>query len=509
MSKQLAKSKSELNPTESPMLINQIPEMRRIQRVHFIGIGGSGMCGIAEVIANQGYQVSGSDVKSSETTASLNKQGIEICIGHHAKNIKDADVVVVSTAIDQENPELLSAREQLIPIVRRAEMLAELMRHRHSIAVAGTHGKTTTTSMLVSILAQAKIDPTFVIGGLVKQTSTNAKLGTSRYMVAEADESDASFLHLQPMVAIVTNIDDDHMSTYNNDFSQLTNTFVSFLHNLPFYGLAVICIDDGNAASILNDVSRPVLTYGFNDNADFRITDCSFDKHQSWFTVHRPDSLSSLNIEINVPGKHNVLNATAAIVVATDEKVNDQSIVEGLKYFKGVGRRFEILGHHKINTESNQDIMLVDDYGHHPSEMEAVINSIRSGYADRRIVMIFQPHRYTRTRDLFDEFVQVLSRVDCLVVTEVYSAGEPPISKADSKSLCSSIRQLGKVDPILVKNLEDIPELIGNLVQPNDLVITQGAGSVNTISRSLNEWFEQSVINARKGRGIKKENDNE
>ena len=469
----------------SPSGPSYVPEMRRIRRIHFIGIGGTGMCGIAEVMHNQQYEVSGSDLNESQTTLRLRAAGIQVSIGHAVENVTGCDVVVISTAISESNPELRYANEQRIPVVPRAQMLAELMRFRHGIAVAGTHGKTTTTSIIAQILAEAYIDATFVVGGLVHETGTNARLGQSSYIVAEADESDASFLHLQPMVAIITNIDADHMETYGGDFSRLQDTFVDFLHNLPFYGLAVMCADDEDLAEIFPRVNRPMLTYGFSESADYRIIEVKQKANQTWFEVERPDGLESIRATLSVPGVHNTLNAAAAIAVATDEGIETEAIVRGLETFRGVGRRFEI--HGDFAVAGGGTAMLVDDYGHHPKEVAATVSAIREGYPDKRIVMVFQPHRYSRTRDLYEDFVQILSKVDVLLVTSVYAAGEDPIPGADSRQLCHSIRQRGLVDPIFVEEIADVPDLISDLVRENDLVITQGAGSVAKISKMLVE----------------------
>lgn len=463
--------------------IYEVPEMRRIRQIHFIGIGGVGMCGIAEVLLNQGYHISGSDMKDSTVTDRLALLGARITIGHQEANIDQADVVVISTAVSEENPELRAARQQRIPVVRRAEMLAELMRYRHGIAVAGTHGKTTTTSLLASMMAEGGLDPTFVIGGRLNSAGTNAQLGGSRYLVAEADESDASFLHLQPMVAIVTNIDADHMDTYGGDFNVLKQTFVNFLHNLPFYGLAVLCTDDPVVAEILPNVSRPILTYGFNEEADFKATNLLMDGLQTHFTVVRPASHNALKITLNMPGRHNVLNALACIAVATDEGISDEAICRALERFQGVGRRFQILGEVPVNEGS---VTLVDDYGHHPREVEAVIQAVRDGWPDRRLVMIYQPHRYTRTRDLYEDFVRVLAETDLLLMLEVYAAGEQPIPGADTRSLCRSIRQRG-VEPIFVESTEDLPDLLKTLLRPGDLLLTQGAGDITTLAHRLSQ----------------------
>jgi len=468
------------NPqTSGPAEAYAIPEMRRIKRIHFIGIGGVGMCGIAEVLLNQGYEISGSDLRQSAVTQHLINMGAKVFLGHASENIEGVDVVVVSTAIDQSNPEIKNAVEKRIPIVRRAEMLAELMRFRHGIAVAGTHGKTTTTSLITAIFAEDGRDPTFVVGGRVNSVGTNAKLGGSRYLVAEADESDASFLHLQPMVAVVTNIEADHMETYDFDFSRLTQTYIEFLHNLPFYGLAVMCIDDPVIRDLLVDVARPTLTYGFSEDAAYRIKDMRVETNHSHFVIERPDGLAPLNISLNIPGQHNALNAAAAIAVASDEGISDQSIIGGLNSFGGVGRRFEIYGEYPV--AGNGQAMLVDDYGHHPTEIKATVDAVRGGWPDKRLVMIFQPHRYTRTRDLYEDFVKVLAEVDLLIVLAVYAAGEEPIAGAGSKNLCGSIRQRSSVDPIYIETIEEVPAMLNDLLQDNDLVITQGAGSVNKL----------------------------
>ena len=460
-----------------------VPEMRRIKRIHFVGIGGTGMCGIAEVLFNQGYKVSGSDLRESDAVKRLRGMGIEVQIGHRAENLSDCDVLVVSGAVPKDNPEIEAAASARVPVVRRAEMLAELMRFRHGIAVAGTHGKTTTTSLIATLLAHAGKDPTFVVGGLVKQSETNAQLGLSRYLVAEADESDASFLHLQPMTSVVTNIDADHMDTYSGDFGILQQTFVEFLHNLPFYGLAVLCIDDENVRELLPQINRSILTYGFSDDADFRIESAEYSESKTRISVSRPEGLSPIDVTLNLPGRHNALNATAAIAVATDEGAQDEAIIAGLESFQGVGRRFEKLGDFEISGQGSA--MLVDDYGHHPSEIAATVQAVRDGYPKRRLFMIFQPHRFSRTRDLYEDFVQVLSKVDVLIVTEVYAAGEEPIAAADSRHLCRSIRQRGILDPIFVENIDDIPDLVTDLVRPGDIVLTQGAGSVNQIAATL------------------------
>lgn len=462
--------------------VYEVPEMRRIKVIHFVGIGGVGMCGIAEVLCNQGYAITGSDIKASATTERLQKMGAKVFIGHHENNVSGADVVVISSAVDDQNPEVSAARSARTPVVRRAEMLAELMRYRHGVAVAGTHGKTTTTSLLASVFAEGDRDPTFVIGGRLNSAGTNARMGASRYLIAEADESDASFLHLQPMVAIVTNIDADHMDTYGGDFNKLKQTFIDFLHNLPFYGLAVLCTDDEVVREILPAVSRPVVTYGLNEGADYRAENIRQQGMHTHFTAIRPDGHKPLDIVVNMPGEHNVLNALATIAVATDEGIADDAICAGLQEFQGVGRRFQVL---QPITVPGGEVMLVDDYGHHPREVEATIKAVKAGWPEKRLVMINQPHRYTRTRDLYEDFVQVLSGVDTLLLMEVYAAGEEPIAGADSRSLCRSIRQRGSVDPVYVKDAEEVTALLHNMLQPGDLLLTQGAGNITALAHRL------------------------
>jgi len=459
----------------------KIPEMRRVKRIHFVGIGGAGMGGIAEVLLNEGYQISGSDIGENQVVKRLTKFGADITIGHASENVNGASVIVVSTAINEDNPELIAAKSARIPVVRRAEMLAELMRFRHGIAIAGTHGKTTTTSLIASIFAQGQLDPTFVIGGLLNSAGTNARLGSSRYLVAEADESDASFLHLQPMVSVITNIDADHMETYQGDFEKLKDTYIEFLHNLPFYGLAVVCIDNPVVRELLPRISRQVITYGFSEDADIRAANYQQDGGVSYFTVEI-DGQPPLDMSVNLPGQHNVLNALAGVAVAKDEGVNDEAICQALGEFAGIGRRFEQLGDLSTN---DGNMVLVDDYGHHPSEVKATILAMRTGWPDKRLVMVFQPHRYSRTRDLYEDFVEVLSQVDCLFLLDVYSAGEPPISSADSKSLARSIRQRGQVEPIYVSDVDMLPALLAAQLQDNDMVITQGAGNIGALARDL------------------------
>lgn len=463
--------------------VHSVPEMRRIRRIHFVGIGGAGMCGIAEVLLNQGYEISGSDLKPSETTARLASMGAKICIGHGSENVAGVDVLVSSSAVSSQNPEIEAARAARIPVVRRAEMLGELMRYRHGIAIAGTHGKTTTTSLIASILAAGDLDPTFVIGGLLNSAGTNARLGESRYLVAEADESDASFLHLQPMVTVVTNIDADHMDTYGGDFNKLKQTFIEFLHNLPFYGLAVMCGDDAVIRDVLPYVGRATVTYGFDEKNDYRAIDVVQQGKTQRFRALRPNHAEPLSIFLNLPGRHNVLNALAAIAVATEEGVADSAIQAGLAEFLGVGRRFQVYGEFAVG--GGEPVMLVDDYGHHPREVAATIAAVRAGWPERRLVMIYQPHRYTRTRDLFEDFTDVLSSVDQLILLDVYAAGEEPIPGADGRTLSRSIRTRGSVDPIFVETIDAVPQALINIIRPGDIVITQGAGNVGSLATEL------------------------
>ena len=477
-----------MTKVELAKLRTVIPEMRRVRRIHFIGIGGAGMGGIAEVLANEGYQVTGSDLARNAVTERLAGLGAHIFVGHSAEHVEGASVVVVSTAIKQDNPELLAARELRIPVVRRAEMLAELMRFRHGIAVAGTHGKTTTTAMVSSIYAEAGLDPTFVNGGLVKAAGTHARLGHSRYLIAEADESDASFLHLQPMVAIVTNIEADHMDTYQGDFENLKQTFINFLHNLPFYGRAVMCVDDPVIRELLPRVGRQTTTYGFSDDADVRVESYQQIGPQGHFTLVRQDK-EDLRVTLNAPGRHNALNAAAAVAVATEEGIEDEAILRALESFQGTGRRFDFLGEFPLEEVNGKEgtALLVDDYGHHPTEVDATIKAARAGWPDKKLVMVFQPHRYTRTRDLYDDFAHVLTQVDALLMLDVYPAGEAPIPGADSRSLCRTIRGRGKVDPILISDSAQVPEMLASVLTGNDLVLIQGAGNIGKIARNLAE----------------------
>jgi UDP-N-acetylmuramate--alanine ligase len=459
-------------------------EMRRVRNIHLVGVGGSGMSGIAEVLVSLGYAVSGSDLRESSATRRLAERGVRVSIGHRAAAVTGADVVVISSAVDEANPELRAARQSRIPVVPRAEMLAELMRHRYGIAVAGTHGKTTTTSLIAAVFAQAGLDPTFVIGGRVNSTGSHAQLGAGRFLIAEADESDASFLHLQPMVAVVTNIEADHMDTYGGDFGRLRETFTDFLRNLPFYGLAVLCADDPVLAQLDDAVGRPLLHYGFADAADFRITDLRRDGLRTHFTVQRPDGMAPLDVALNMPGLHNALNATAAVAVATDQGIDDAVIVDSLAGFAGVGRRFTVYDPLRIGAAQ---VVLVDDYGHHPTEVAATLDAVRQAWPDRRLLMVYQPHRYTRTRDLYDDFVDVLGDCDRLLLLEVYAAGESPIAGADSRSLARSIRQRGQLDPLYARRADDVPALLAEIVQPGDVVVAQGAGDIAQLARQLRE----------------------
>lgn len=459
----------------------EIPHMHKVKRIHFVGIGGAGMNGIAEVLRNEGYEISGSDIAESAVTAHLRSRGIEVFIGHKESNVEGASVVVLSSAIKKNNPEWLRAVELRIPVVRRAEMLAELMRYRFGIAVAGTHGKTTTTSLISSIYAEAGRDPTFVIGGLLNSAGVNARLGSGRYLIAEADESDASFLHLQPMCSVVTNIEADHMDTYEGDFNKLKATFVEFLHNLPFYGVAVVCGDDPVIRSILPQIGRTTITYGSTPDCDLQVTDFKQEQSHSTFKVVKRDG-SVLSVFLSLPGYHMALNATAAIAVALEDDIDEASILRALKSFEGVGRRFEQYGEFETG---NGKVMLVDDYGHHPSEVRATINAVRAGWPDRRLVMIFQPHRYTRTRDCFEDFIEVLNQVDELILMDVYPAGEDPIVGADGRALCRSIRLRGHVEPYFVPSPDQVPTTLADIIRDGDIVLTQGAGNVGKMAKIL------------------------
>ena len=464
--------------------------MRRIHVIHFVGIGGSGMSGIAEVLLNLGYAVQGSDLKHGEATERLQQLGARVMLGHRAENVDGADVVVVSSAINAANPEVARALAERIPVVKRAEMLGELMRFRYSIAVAGTHGKTTTTSLMASVLAEGGTDPTFVIGGRLKSAASNARLGAGEFLVAEADESDASFTHLQPMIAIVTNVDADHLGTHGGDFGKLKLSFVEFLHNLPFYGLAVICNDDANARALIPDIARPYVTYGFDAGADVRAVDVERHAGQSKFTVMRPGGAPPLPVTLNLPGRHNVLNALAVITVATELEIEDGAIQRALASFQGIERRLQWIA--DVDSGAGK-VTIVDDYGHHPTEIAATVEAARQGWPDRRVVLVFQPHRYSRTRDLLDEFAQVLADSDALVVAEVYPAGEAPIPGADGKALCRAIRTRGRVEPVLLKSLDELPDALAGIVRDGDVVLTMGAGHIGAVSNDLPRTLPAAV----------------
>ena len=460
----------------------------RVKKVHFVGIGGAGMSGIAEVMLTQGFQVSGSDLGSNAATRRLESLGARVIQGHAAENIQDADVVVVSTAVKPDNAEVIAARERHIPIVPRAMMLAELMRLKQGIAVAGTHGKTTTTSLIASILAEAKMDPTFVIGGRLEAAGANARLGSGEFIVVEADESDASFLYLQPVLAVITNIDADHMETYGHDFEKLKSAFVDFVEHLPFYGLAVLCSDDPHVNAIIPRISKPVMTYGTSEQARVRATDIRADQGRMHFNVAISDlrlnaTSNRFSVTLNLPGNHNVLNALAAIAVALEVGVTSDAIVKALVDFKGVGRRFQRYG--EIPLPAGGSFLLVDDYGHHPVEMAATIAAVRGAYPEKRMVLAFQPHRYSRTRDVFEDFVKVLSTTDVLLLTEVYAAGEAPIVAADGRALARAVRLAGMVEPLFVDQVHELPQTIMKMAQAGDIVLTMGAGSISQVPGQL------------------------
>jgi UDP-N-acetylmuramate--alanine ligase len=454
----------------------------KVRRIHFVGVGGSGMSGIAEVLANLGYQVSGSDLAANAATKRLAGLGVKIFLNHDSSQVAGADAVVVSSAVQPDNPEVLAARERLIPVVPRALMLAELMRLKQGVAIAGTHGKTTTTSLVASVLAEAGLDPTFVIGGRLNAAGSNARLGAGEFIVVEADESDASFLHLQPVIAVVTNIDADHMDTYGHDFGRLKQAFVQFLQNLPFYGSAVLCVDDANVRAIMPDVSKPVLTYGTAEDAAVRAEAIERDAGRMRFRARRPAG-APLEVTLNLPGRHNVLNALAAIAVGTELSIKDEFIVKALREFRGVGRRFQNYG--ALARDDGGSFTLIDDYGHHPAEMAATLEAARGAFPGRRIVLAFQPHRYTRTRDLFEDFVRVLSSADALLLAEVYAAGEVPIVAADGRSLARALRVFGKVEPVFVEDIAEMPAAIRRVAEDGDVVLTMGAGSIGNVPALL------------------------
>lgn len=474
----------------------------RVRRIHFVGIGGVGMSGVAEVLANLSFSVSGSDLVDSVALQRLRQLGVDIFIGHHGDNIAGADVVVVSTAVASDNVEVDAANEAKIPVVPRAEMLGELMRFRKGIAVAGTHGKTTTTAMISTVLGRAGLDPTFVVGGVVNSFDANARLGSGQWMVAEADESDASFLHLQPQMAVVTNIDVDHLEAYAGDFEKLKLTFVEFLHNLPFYGVAVLCIDDPVVRELLPSIHKPVLTYGVSEDADYRADEISQSGTDMHFRVHWPRDDMSFACTLSAPGTHNVLNALAAIAVADELEVPRAAIAEGLANFQGTGRRFEIRGDVPLSSLRSGDggqpvdgsVLLVDDYAHHPNEIAATLAAAQGAWPERRIVVVFQPHRYSRTRDLMDDFSRVLEAQDPLLITEVYPAGEQPVTGADGRSICRAIRARGRVDPVFVPELDQLTDALGAILQDNDVVLTLGAGDIGRASQLLAQGTTQEKV---------------
>jgi UDP-N-acetylmuramate--alanine ligase len=477
------------------MILDRADRMRRIHTIHLVGIGGSGMSGIAEVLINLGYSVQGSDLKANTVTARLAQLGAQIAIGHAERNIDGADVVVISSAVPPGNPEVMAALAARIPVVQRAEMLGELMRFRYSIAVAGTHGKTTTTSLVASILAEGGADPTFVIGGRLKSADSNARLGSGRYLVAEADESDASFTHLQPLIAIVTNIDNDHLGTHDGDFERLKSSFVDFLQNLPFYGLAILCLDDAMLASVMPRIGRPIMTYGLAAAADVRATNLRRNGLQTQFDVVRSGTAARtgavpLTVTLNLPGIHNVSNALAAIAVATELGIDDAAIARALAAFQGIDRRLQHIGDVTLPSGT---VTIVDDYGHHPTEVAATLEALRQGYPGRRVVLAFQPHRYTRTRDLIDDFGRVLSQADVLLVTEVYAAGEAPIVGADGRAICRAVRSRAQVEPVFVENVETLGAALQDIIRGGDLVVTMGAGNINAVSHALPALLAQQV----------------
>ena len=455
--------------------------MRRIQRIHFVGIGGSGMGGIAEVLLNLGYEIQGSDARENAVTRRLARLGATVFIGHSADHLGAADVVVVSSAVNRANPEVAAALARRVPVVPRAQMLGELMRFRYSIAIAGTHGKTTTTSLVASVLAEGGLDPTFVIGGRLKSADSNARLGAGRYLVAEADESDASFMHLQPMIAVVTNIDNDHLATHEGDFARLRQSFVDFLHNLPFYGLAVLCVDDAEVRATRDSVGRSCIMYGFDAAADVRAVEVRALGLQSRFAALR-EGRAPLPIVLNLPGRHNVQNSLAAIAVATELGIDDAPIQRALEHFQGIDRRIQPLGE---ILWSGGGASLVDDYGHHPTEVAATLEAVRQGWPDRRIVLAFQPHRFTRTRDLLDDFARVLGEADVLLITEVYAAGEPPIAGADGRAICRAVRSRGLVEPIFVERVDELAESLRGVLRDGDVVLTMGAGNIGAVAHEL------------------------
>ena len=463
-----------------------------IQHIHFIGLGGAGMSGIAEVLQNLGYAVSGSDLIDSPTLKRLNQLKIKTYIGHAVENLAEVDVVVISSAVKADNPEVLAAREKNIPVVPRAVMLAELMRMKQGIAIAGTHGKTTTTSLVASVLAEGGLDPTFVIGGRLNSAGANAKLGSGDYIVVEADESDASFLNLLPVMAVVTNIDADHMETYGHDFEKLKDAFIEFLHRMPFYGVAVLCIDDDGIESVIQKIARPIISYGFSEKAQIRAINIHAKNGRMHFTVERKNSnLADLDIELNLPGLHNVKNALAAITIALQLEVSDIAIQKALSQFRGVDRRFQSYG--RLITKADVSFTLIDDYGHHPVEMNATIEAARGAYPGQRLVLAFQPHRYSRTRDCFEDFIKIISTVDVILLTEVYAAGEAKIAGADGRALARALRLSGKIEPIFIEKIDDLPNAVIDIVQNDDIVLCMGAGTIGLMPQKLVELLGNQV----------------
>lgn len=454
--------------------------MRRVNRVHFVGIGGAGMSGIAEVVANLGFAVSGSDMRASKVTERLQRQGIDVQIGHQAEHVAAASVVVISSAVAENNPEVVAAHAASIPVIPRAEMLAELMRFRYGIAIAGTHGKTTTTSLTASVLAEAGLDPTFVIGGKLNSAGTNARLGDSQYLVAEADESDASFLLLQPMMAVITNIEADHLGTYGGDFERLRESFVEFLHHLPFYGRAVVCVDDAEVRALLPRISRPLISYGFHESADLQASEFSQDGAASEFMVSYEGQRWPMRL--NMPGRHNVQNALAAMAIGLELGAEPAAIAQALQSFEGIGRRFSLRGE---LPAAQGKALLVDDYGHHPTEVAATLAAARDSWPERRLVTVFQPHRYSRTQDLFEDFAAVLSKTDVLLLCEVYAAGEEPIASADGRALAAAVRARGQVNPVFIDDLDALAPVLNDLLLDGDVVLTLGAGSIGAASMAL------------------------
>ncbi|MBQ0132002.1 MAG: UDP-N-acetylmuramate--L-alanine ligase [Comamonas sp.] len=473
-----------------------------IQHIHFVGLGGSGMSGIAEVLHNLGYTISGSDLSSSATLQRLQSLGITTYVGHAAAHVHGADVVVTSTAVQADNPEVIEARARKIPVVPRALMLAELMRFKQGIAIAGAHGKTTTTSLVTSVLAEAGLDPTFVIGGKLNSAGANAKLGQGDYIVVEADESDASFLNLLPVMAVVTNIDADHMETYGHDFGKLKGAFVEFLHRMPFYGRAIVCAESPAVREILPQLARPVTTYGFAEDVQVRATHVRAEHGKMRFTVLRQNghTYPALDVTLSLPGEHNVLNALAAVAVAMELEISDEALLRALDGFKGVGRRFQRYG--EIPASHGGHFTLIDDYGHHPVEMAATLAAARGAFPGRRLVLAFQPHRYTRTRDCFEDFVQVLGAADAVLLSEVYAAGEAPVVAADGRALARAVRVAGKVEPIFVEKIADLPRAIADNAQSGDVVLCMGAGSIGAVSSQVVEMLENKELPAQKGTAL-------